>query len=123
MLNGIGASRPALQCRLMTEKKNRTAFVVVQKEWFNHGMRALTGHESQSERDAHVMICTVDDMADHLGLWIRDVTSHYRKNDAGPFVKMRLMIPWQFVLSVGLVDDKMKIPTGFQNTTVLTQSE
>jgi hypothetical protein len=29
------------------------------------------------------------------------------------------MIPWQFVRAVGLVDESVKIPTGFKNATVL----
>ena len=33
---------------------------------------------------------------------------------------MRLMIPWQVILAVGLVDESVKSPMGFNNVTVLT---
>jgi hypothetical protein len=53
--------------------KKETAFVVVQRAWFNQAMLSLTGHESQSEIDAHVMIGMLDDAADQRGLWLRAV--------------------------------------------------
>jgi hypothetical protein len=103
-----------------TMSKKETAFVVVQKTWFDLAMNPLvTGRPSESQVDAHVMIGTLDEISDLRGLWLRDITSRMAKKD-GSFVTMRLMIPWQFILSVGLVDESVKIPTGFNNVTVLT---
>jgi hypothetical protein len=103
-----------------TMSKQETAFVVVQKTWFDLAMNPLvTGRPSESQVDAHVMIGTLDEISDLRGLWLRDITSRMAKKD-GSFVTMRLMIPWQFILSVGLVDESVKIPTGFNNVTVLT---
>ena len=101
--------------------KKQTAFVVVQKSWFNLAMNALvTRRDSQSEVDAHVLIADLDDVTDHRGLWIRNIKSAYQNKKDDSWVMMKLMIPWQFVLSVGLVDKSVSIRVGFNNTTVLT---
>ena len=100
--------------------KQETAFVVVQKTWFDLAMNPLvTGRPSESQFNAHVMIGTLDDISDLRGLWLRDITSRMAKKD-GASVTMRLMIPWQFILSVGLADESVKIPTGFPHVTDLT---
>jgi hypothetical protein len=99
--------------------KKQTAFVVVQREWFNQAIQPLTDNESHSEIDAHVMIGTVDDLTDLKGLWLRDVPSRYLKKGSNSFITMRLMIPWQSVLSLGLVDESPTLPVGFNNVTVL----
>jgi hypothetical protein len=100
--------------------QKETVFVVVKKTWFDAAMDPLvTGRPSKSQVDAHVMVATVDDASDHRGLWLRGIKSRYQRKDGSP-VDMRLMIPWQFVLALGLVAESVKMPTGFVNTTVLT---
>ncbi|HEY7450687.1 MAG TPA: hypothetical protein VH702_21195 [Vicinamibacterales bacterium] len=109
----------------MLAKKNGMAFVVVQKTWFDHAMKGLTGHESGSLINAHVIQAPLDDVTDHRGLWLQDVKSRWVKKTDGSVVIMRLMIPWQFVLAVGLTDEPAKMPTGFtsDNVTDLTASD
>ena len=89
----------------MASKRKGTAFVVVQRTWFNHAMHGLTGHESGSEIDSHVIQAALDDVNDQRGLWLRDIKSRWVKATDGSPVIMRLLIPWQFVLAVGLADE------------------
>jgi hypothetical protein len=98
--------------------KSQTAFVVVQKSWFDHAMHGLTGRESKSEIDSHVIMAPLDDINDPRGLWLRDIDSPWIKKTDSSTVIMRLMIPWHFVLAVGLADEAGPIPTGFTGNTV-----
>jgi hypothetical protein len=75
----------------------------------------VTGRESNATGDTHMIMAPFDDM-DHRGLWLRDVESNLRRKSDDSQVNMRLLIPWEFVLAVGLVDESVKIPPGFQGT-------
>ena len=103
------------------------AFVMVQRSWFDETIGPVTsGRESQSTGNAHTIVGTLDDIADHRGLWLQDVPTLYRKQkDDSPVTFARLLIPWQYVLSLGLEDatTSAKIKPGFANTTDLTGSD
>ncbi len=100
--------------------KKQTAFVVVSKSWFDGAMALLVGKTSTSTGDAHLIVGPLDDISDNRGLWLKDFKSVLeRKGDGSRVTMRRLMIPWHAVLLVGIVDESVKIPTGFGGT-VLT---
>src|SRR5262245_150283 len=94
--------------------KTERAFVIVTQEWFDLAMRPLvTGTKSRSTMGIHLISAIVEDLADHRGLWLRDIRTSQPTED-GATVTMRLMIPWQFVVSVGVVEeDSAKLQPGF----------
>jgi hypothetical protein len=105
----------------MPQKK--LAFVVVPKSWFDQtlGRIGITG-PSGSTGDMHIVISAIDDVADHRGLWLSDVQTLLEKEKDGSRVTFeRFMVPWQFVLAVGVHDiaESVKMPTGFTGATVL----
>jgi hypothetical protein len=106
---------------MATTKK---AFVVVDQEWFDKALYMfISDKRSASTNGAHLITGPVEDLSDHRGIWLSDVESRVRNsNDDSPVPPMRLMIPWQFVLAVGVVEGaETKLPAGFQNVTDLTK--
>jgi hypothetical protein len=107
---------------MSAKKKTGMALVVVKKSWFDLAMQGITGHESGSQVDAHVIQAPINDVTDPRGLWLQEVKSRYVKPSDGSPVFVRLMIPWEYVLAVGLADEPAKMPAGFtaNNVTDLT---
>jgi hypothetical protein len=102
----------------------QTVFVVVTRDWFNHTMRQLiTGTDSQSAMNAHMLIGALKDLTDPKGLWLDKIKSdHIHRKDGAPVV-MDVMIPWQHVLGVGVVGEGSALPAGFTGATVLKSAE
>jgi len=88
----------------------QTAFVVVNKDWIDSGARYLVnnGERSRSDGDTHIFIGEVEDATSERGLWLKNVktTAFDRPSSPGAGIIMKVMIPWAFVLSLGLVDDE-----------------
>jgi hypothetical protein len=98
--------------------QKQTAFVVVTKSWHDLTITPLiSGRESSSKEDAHVLIGPVHDLSDARGLWLSDFTSNVFRKD-GTVVHMNVLIPWQHVLFVGVADESIPSPTGFKGGTV-----
>jgi hypothetical protein len=97
------------------------ALVVVRKDWFDQTLYPLFfDTPSGSTTNAHVLSGRVEDTNDLRGLWMQDVVSRDHKTDGSPVI-LRLMIPWEFILTVGVVaDDKARLPTGFSHATGLS---
>jgi hypothetical protein len=100
--------------------KKRTAIVVVSKQWFDSSRVLLSGSPpSESTGDSHVIIGPLDDANDERGLWLKDIiTTGILKKDAeddtSPVTVERLMIPWAFVLALGLVEQEAHKIAGFR---------
>lgn len=109
----------------MPQKK--LAFVVVPKSWFDQTVgRIGTTGPSKSTGEMHIMISAIDDASDHRGLWLSDVQTLLEKEKDGSRVTFeRFMVPWQFVLALGIHDtaESVKIPTGFTGATDLGEAK
>jgi len=57
------------------------------------------------------------DLSDPRGIWLSDFTSNVFRKD-GTVVHMNVLIPWQHVLFVGVADESIPSPTGFQAGTI-----
>jgi hypothetical protein len=84
------------------------AFIVVSKEWFNTGginHILANGRQSQGSGEAHLIMADNADLSDHRGIWLTNVitTAVLNRSDESP-VKMKFMIPWHYVLGLGLPD-------------------
>jgi len=84
------------------------AFIVVSKEWFNTGginHILANGRESQGSGEAHLIMAGDPDLSDPRGIWLTNVitTAVLNRSDESP-VKMKFMIPWHYVLGLGLPD-------------------
>jgi hypothetical protein len=89
----------------------QTAIVVVTKEWIDTGVRFLLndGKMSGSTSNTHIVTADVENTSDQRGLWLKNVKTRAMKRD-GSVVTMRLMIPWTFVLGLGLVGGERDTP-------------
>jgi hypothetical protein len=89
--------------------QKQTAFVVVSKDWIDSGARYFinNGEMSSSTTNTHIVIGEVEDATNERGLWLKNVktTGFTRASSPGVAVTMRVLIPWAFVLSLGLVVD------------------
>jgi hypothetical protein len=105
--------------------KEQTAFVVVQKSWYDDAISHLAGGYSNSTGDVHVIVGRLDNETDPHGLWLRDVPTEMRKQRDGSRVTLqRLMIPWRYVVALGIGDEAVTLRAGFTNaTTVLSTPE
>ncbi len=94
--------------------QKQTAIVVVSKEWIDTAVRHLVNHgrESRSTGQTHVITADIEDTADHRGLWLSNVNTSQLTKD-GSNVTMRFMIPWNFILGLGVVDHSLQVKTGF----------
>ena len=103
----------------------QTAIVVVSKAWMDTGgVRLLVndGRKSQSSDDTHIVVAPLDDSSDQLGLWLQGITTTQMTEDGSPLT-MRLMIPWSFIVALGIVDGE-KETLGFQtNETVVSRTQ
>jgi hypothetical protein len=87
--------------------KEQDAFVVVSKEWFDFpGIRDLlnAGRRSKSTGEAHLLIAPLVDSSDHKGLWVKGITTRELTQDGSP-VTMDFMIPWNYVIGLGMRTD------------------
>ena len=87
---------------------NQKAIVVVSRDWINTGVRHLVnrGQESRSTSDTHIIFSEVDDVSDQRGLWLKDVSTTALTKD-GSKTTMRLMIPWAYIVALGLIEGDM----------------
>src|SRR5262245_50851919 len=98
----------------------QTVFLVVQRAWYDLTMNPLiTGTGSKSTGDAHVMYGAVKDLSDHRGLWFEKLTSEAITERDGTKLIMDVMVPWKYILCLGLVDERTPSPVGFTGATVL----
>jgi hypothetical protein len=102
----------------MAKKDTGTAFVVVQRAWYDHTMMGLAGGSSNSQLDAHVIMARLDDTNDPHGVWVRGLESRFHRKSNDSRVVMSLLIPWRFIYGIGMADVPVKTPAGFANTTV-----
>lgn len=83
------------------------AFVVVSRSWVNtDGISEIVnnGRKSQADGDAHMVIAPLHDVSDHRGLWLEKITTDKLRRD-GATISLTFMIPWSFVLGLGLLDE------------------
>jgi hypothetical protein len=100
--------------------KKQTVFVVVDHAWFDVAMRPLiTGTESGSAVGAHLVYGPVKDLHDPHGLWLSRVQSEIFHEKDGSEVLMDVMIPWRYVIALGVVDETVPLQPGLNGATVL----
>ena len=96
--------------------QKQTAIVVVNKSWIDTAVRHLVnnGQTSRSTGETHLLIGDVEDASDHRGLWLKNILTNQLTRDGSP-ITMKLMIPWSFIVGVGLADDDLqgKMKPGF----------
>ena len=109
--------------------QTNTGFVIVSKDWFDTpGVYQLIGRgrPRRSTGDAHTLIGPVSDANNHLGLWLGPIGTTELTTDGSPVV-MRFLIPWRFVLGLGVETDSSKPRSvGFNtndNTTILADTD
>jgi hypothetical protein len=101
----------------------QTVFIIVDERWFNMaGVNDLVGRgvKSNSSSGAHLIISGITDLSDHKGIWLGNVTTNIlHAKDRSP-VTMKVMIPWSYVLSVGVQEEEVgeSMPIGFTTTGV-----
>jgi len=105
------------------------AFIVVRKDWYNSaGINHLLGNgrESRADGEAHLIMAGDPDLSDHRGVWIPGVvtTAVLNRSDNSP-TKMRFLIPWQYILGVGLDEGSAESVIGFTpgKATILINAE
>jgi hypothetical protein len=99
----------------MAKKRETTAVVFVDKDWYDNTLRFLIGFpKSTSTTDVHLLIGELRDGTDDpFGVWFREVPSPHIRD--GAVVKMEYMVPWRVVLGIGLVlESNPPRPIGFQ---------
>ena len=99
--------------------------MVVSKDWINTaGVRHLVNHgrESRSTGETHLVIADLEDTSDHHGLWLKNVNTTSLKPD-GSNVTMRFMIPWSFIVGLGVVDREAGVEAGFAGGVAIEPSD
>lgn len=102
--------------------RQQTAIVIVSKHWINtEGINTILakGRISEATGDAHIVIATVSDTSDPQGLWLSGIKTSELKRD-GSSISMKFMVPWRFVLGLGLVDDLEPSTLGFRGGSATT---
>ena len=97
--------------------QNQLAIIVVSRDWFDTAARHLlnNGEPSRSKAHTHIITAKIDDLNDARGLWLKDMTSTWVRN-GDPVNMLSFMIPWSFVLALGVVDDQVeKLTPGFRH--------
>lgn len=94
-------------------QKQKTAVVVVSKDWIDTSVRHLINHgqESRSTGDTHIVYADLEDTSDHHGLWLKNIKTTQLMKDGSETV-MRFMIPWAFVVALGVIDG-VEVKPGF----------
>ena len=94
--------------------QKQTAIVVVSKDWIDSAVKHLIndGRESRSTGDTHIVYADLEGSSDPHGLWLKNVKTNRLKED-GSEVVMRFMIPWAFVVALGVVDHGIDLEPGF----------
>jgi hypothetical protein len=98
----------------VAKKRETTAVVFVEKNWYDDTLRFLIDKpKSTSTNGVHLLIGELrDDTNDPVGVWFRDVPSPHVRD--GAVVKMDYLVPWKVVLGVGLVPEGDPLKIGFQ---------
>jgi hypothetical protein len=105
----------------MAKHRATTAFVFVAKTWYDASLRHLLGKpESTSTTHSHLLIGSLENSGDHLGLWLKDIPTKALRKD-GASTNLRVLIPWSFVIGCGLIEEGEPVKVGFkgQDVTVL----
>ncbi len=93
-----------------------TAFVIVDKDWFDVAIDPLvTGEPSKSKSGVHMLIGPAD-VSDHRGVWLKDFKSRNIASKDGAAVTIDILVPWQHVVAVGVTKDGTLAPTGFSGS-------
>jgi hypothetical protein len=95
--------------------QKQTAIVVVTKAWINTSVRHLIndGRESHSTGDTHIVYADLEGTSDHHGLWLRNIKTARLTADGSEVAMTRFMIPWTFIVALGVVDHGAQVETGF----------
>jgi hypothetical protein len=102
--------------------QNQSAVVVVTKDWINTTVRHLINHgqESRSTGETHLVIGDLEGTSDHHGLWLKNVKTTHLTADGSEVTMVRFMIPWAFVVALGVVDHSTQVEPGFAGGIDLT---
>jgi hypothetical protein len=88
----------------MAKRRKNTGFVFVDKAWFNQTLRGLFGLDrTETLENVHLMIGEIE-VNEALGVWLKDTKTSVLRKD-GAEVKMDFLVPWRFVVGVGLSED------------------
>ena len=102
----------------------QTAIVVVSKDWIDTAVRHLINHgqQSRSTGETHVIFADLEDTSDHRGLWLKNVRTTRLTTD-GSNITMRFMIPWSFIVALGVVDHGAPVEPGFAGCVVFEPAD
>lgn len=88
----------------MSKRKLTTAVVFVDKSWYDSTLRFLLDKSpSRSTEEVHILVGALKDAGDTVGLWMSGLKTKEVK--PGVEVAMELLIPWRYVVAVGLIDE------------------
>ncbi len=90
------------------------------KDWFNRSLRHLVFKPESKATESHLLIGTIEDTADVVGLWMKEIETTRLRQD-GASIRLRVLIPWRYVISCALTDEGDPVAVGFggQDVTVL----
>jgi hypothetical protein len=92
--------------------KEKTAIIMVPKEWANTTALLLNEGRPSASNDVHMYIGAFHEK-DEKGVWLKEVVTHQLSKDRSP-ITMTVMIPWSVILALAIVDeDHGKLPVGF----------
>jgi hypothetical protein len=97
----------------------KVAIVIVDRAWSElPGVKRFLEQRQKPRQGppsgAHFITGPIADTSDLRGLWLGDVTTEALvRRDGQPFT-MKFMIPWQYVLGLGEVDEAGPTPIGFK---------
>jgi hypothetical protein len=103
------------------------ACVIVSSEWVQIApIRQMLGiaRAAADGADTHILISDITDR-DSQGVWLRGiVTTAIVDKDTQEPTKMDFLVPWQYVVGLGLWDERAKSAAGFQtNATQMATSQ
>ena len=90
----------------------QVAVVIVDNEWFHSPgvKRFLAGRSTQRDESSHYILGPLVDDSDPLGVWLGEVTTKSLRRADGKDFDMKFLIPWRFVLALGVVDETVSDP-------------
>jgi len=98
----------------------KVAIVIVDRAWSElPGVKRFLEHAQKPRQGppsgAHFVLGPIVDTSDLKGLWLGDVTTEaIQRRDGQPFT-MKFMIPWQYVLGLGEIEESGPTPIGFKS--------
>jgi len=103
--------------------RKQTAVVVVSKNWIDTSVRHLIneGRESRSTGETHIVYADLEGTSDPHGLWLKNVKTTRIKADGEEVVMARFMIPWAFIVALGVIDHA-QLELGFTGGVPIEQS-